>query len=49
MVHLMRAADALQLAAALLWTGENPLGAEIVCQDRNLREAASKEGFAVLP
>ena len=49
MVHPLRAADALQLAAALLWTEEATSGAEFVCLDQNLREAASKEGFTILP
>jgi predicted nucleic acid-binding protein len=48
-VHSLRAADALQLAAALIWTDEGPPGAEFVCLDQNLRESASKEGFTVLP
>jgi predicted nucleic acid-binding protein len=49
MVHSLRAADALQLAAALLWTEEATAGAEFVCLDQNLREAALKEGFTVIP
>jgi predicted nucleic acid-binding protein len=49
MVHALRAADALQLAAALIWTEEQTAGAEFVCLDQNLRESALKEGFIVLP
>jgi len=49
MVHSLRAADALQLAAALLWTEEATSGAEFLCLDQNLREAALKEGFTILP
>ena len=49
MVHSLRAADSLQLAAALLWTEGATTGAEFVCLDQNLREAALKEGFTVLP
>ncbi len=49
MVHSLRAADALQLAAALIWSQEAPVGLNIVCLDLNLREAAQKEGFTVLP
>ena len=49
MVHSLRAADALQLAAGLLWTEEATAGAGFVCLDQNLREAAMKEGFTVLP
>jgi len=47
--HPLRAADALQLAAALVWAHESPAGLEFVCLDQNLREAASREGFKVLP
>jgi hypothetical protein len=36
-------------AAALIWTEEATSGAEFVCLDQNLREAAMKEGFTVLP
>jgi len=46
--HPLRAADALQLAAALVWAHESPAGLEFVCLDQNLREAASREGFKVL-
>lgn len=49
MVHPLRAADALQLAAALVWAAESPQGLELVCLDRRLKEAALKEGFTVLP
>jgi len=48
-VHPLRAADAFQLAAALVWAEEKPQGLEIVCLDPNIREAALKEGFEVLP
>jgi uncharacterized protein len=48
-IHPLRSADAFQLAAALIWAQENPRGFELVCLDRNLREAAHKEGFSVLP
>lgn len=48
-VHPLRTADAFQLAAALLWSQEAPQGLEVVCLDQNLREAAHKEGFTVLP
>jgi uncharacterized protein len=47
--HPLRAADALQLAAALIWAEEAPQGLEVICLDQNLREAALKEGFTVLP
>jgi hypothetical protein len=45
----MRAADAIQLASALVWCKENPAGESFVCLDDRLREAARKEGFSVLP
>ena len=48
-VHPLRAADALQLAAASTWAGESPEGCVVVCLDQNLRGAASREGFTVLP
>lgn len=48
-VHPLRAADALQLAAALLWAEDTPRGLDFVCLDQNLREAALKEGFTLLP
>jgi uncharacterized protein len=45
----LRAADALQLAAALVWVEHRPDGAGFVCLDRRLRDAAFREGFTVLP
>lgn len=48
-VHSLRAADALQLAAALVWNPSPTSTAELVCLDARLREAASREGFRVLP
>jgi predicted nucleic acid-binding protein len=48
-VHAIRAADALQLAAALSWCTERPEGEGFVCLDDRLRKAASLEGFGVLP
>ncbi len=47
--HALRAADSLQLAAALLWCGGHTRGAEVVCFGARLREAALREGFGVLP
>lgn len=47
--HHLRAADALQLAAALVWCEENPTGEGFVCLDDRLREAARAEGFDVRP
>ena len=48
-VHPLRAADALQLAAAQLWAREMPAGRDFVCLDERLRSAAILEGFRVLP
>ena len=48
-VHDLRAADALQLAAALDWCDGDFGDAVVVCVDRRLRAAALREGFAVLP
>jgi uncharacterized protein len=47
--HPLRAADALQLAAALVWCEEQPHGESFVTLDERLREAASKEGFTPRP
>lgn len=43
-VHALRAADALQLAAALLWADGAPRQ-ELVTRDLRLAEAARREGF----
>jgi predicted nucleic acid-binding protein len=48
-VHPLRAADALQLAAALIWCEEQPHGETFVCLDARLRDAAHREGFEVKP
>ena len=48
-VHPLRAADALQLAAALVWAQEMPRGLDFVCLDQNLRESSLKEGFSIQP
>lgn len=48
-VHPLRAADALQLAAALIWCGEQPRGRSFVCLDERLRNAASRSGFVLFP
>ena len=47
--HPLRAADSLQLAAALIWAERSPKGHHFVCLDQRLRDAARKEGFFVLP
>jgi hypothetical protein len=46
--HALRAADAAQLAAALVLTEDAPSGAPFVCLDRGLAAAAEREGFEVL-
>jgi predicted nucleic acid-binding protein len=48
-VHALRAADALQLAAALVFVRDDPDGCEFVCLDERLSVAAAREGFAVVP
>ncbi len=45
----LRAADSLQLAAAVVWAEKTPRGHEFVCLDSRLRDAAQREGFIVLP
>jgi len=47
-VHPLRAADALQLAAAFAAAERRPGSLEIVTLDDRLADAARKEGFAVL-
>jgi len=46
-VHALRAADALQLAAALIAADHDPSRLEVVCLDQRLIEAGRKEGFAL--
>jgi predicted nucleic acid-binding protein len=48
-VHALRAADAFQLAAALLWCRGETAGNEFISFDQRLREAAHREGFVVGP
>jgi predicted nucleic acid-binding protein len=47
--HALRAADALQLAAALVAAEEEPATLAFVCLDDRLALAAQREGFAVAP
>jgi len=47
--HPLRAADALQLAAAVTARSGTTQPVEFVCLDQRLRQAAEREGFAVLP
>ncbi len=48
-VHPLRAADACQLAAALVVAQEDPERLAILCFDLRLEVAARKEGFVVNP
>jgi hypothetical protein len=47
--HELRAADSLQLAAALTWCQQRPAKRAFVCSDERLAKAAAAVGFAVLP
>jgi predicted nucleic acid-binding protein len=47
--HPLRAADSLQLAAALVAAGEEPGALGFVCLDERLATAARREGFDVVP
>ncbi len=47
--HPLRAADSMQLAAALVWADNQPENLHFVCLDTRLRDAARSEGFTVLP
>jgi len=48
-VHSLRAADALQLAAALVWCQDHPAGQALVTFDTRLGTAGAREGFTILP
>jgi predicted nucleic acid-binding protein len=48
-VHPLRAADALQLAAAVIAAGDQPSALPFVSLDSRLRAAAAREGFPLLP
>jgi hypothetical protein len=43
--HALRAADALQLGAAMTWARGAPAGHGLVCLDDRMRAAARAEGF----
>jgi predicted nucleic acid-binding protein len=47
-VHPLRAADALQLAAAFIAAERRPPSLEVITLDERLAEAARKEGFALV-
>jgi hypothetical protein len=46
-VHVLRAADALQLGAALVWSAGRPQGRILYTLDDRLARAARREGFEV--
>lgn len=46
-IHPLRAADALQLAAALVAVSEDPRGSTFLTSDLRLASAAEREGFHV--
>jgi predicted nucleic acid-binding protein len=48
MDHPLRAADALQLGAALVAADGDPQSLELVTLDRRLAQAARREGFPIL-
>ncbi len=48
-VHALRAADALQLAAAIVAAEDQPGSLAFVTLDDRLAEAAELEGFSVIP
>ena len=47
-VHPLRAADALQLAAAFIAAERRPPSLEVITLDERLAEAARKEGFTLV-
>jgi len=46
--HELRAAESLQLAAALTWCRQRPAKRDFVCADQRLAKAAAAAGFAVI-
>jgi len=44
----LKAADALQLAASLIWCGERPARRNLVCADKRLSGTARSIGFTVV-
>jgi uncharacterized protein len=47
-VHALRAADSLQLGAALVLVGDRPKNRPFVVEDVRLAQAARREGFQVI-
>jgi len=46
--YSLRAADSLQLAAALIWCDQRPARRTFICADQRLCKAAKSMGFVVL-
>lgn len=49
MTHPLRAADSLQLAAAMILAGDQPSQVTIITFDQNLAACAQREGFLIFP
>lgn len=47
--YALRALDAFQLAAALIWCQQKPKGRLFICTDVKLSEAARRAGFPIKP
>ena len=47
-VYPLKAADSLQLAAALTWCDNRPSGRTFLCGDKRLAEAAKAVGFSIV-
>lgn len=47
--YFLRAADSLQIAAALIWCGGRPARRHFICADQRLAKAAQAAGFFVEP
>jgi predicted nucleic acid-binding protein len=45
--YTLRAADSLQLAAALIWCQQRPEGKTFICGDQRLCDAAKSAGFSI--
>ncbi len=46
--HELRAADALQLGAAMTWANGQPTGESFFAADKRLSDAARREGFRLV-
>lgn len=47
-IYGVRALDAFQLAAGLVWCGERPRNRPFVCADKRLSKAAAAAGFDIV-